>query len=70
MDRRQLIVSVRPDGTVGAETRNIYGDECLDFITVLEDLLDAETQSSSYTEDHARSRTEIHTAVRNDHTSS
>ena len=70
MDQKQLIVTVSPDGTVGAETRNIYGDECLDFITVLEDLLEAETQSSAYTEDYTRNRTDTHAAVRNDTTAS
>ncbi len=55
MEQQQLIVTVGPDGTVAAETRNIFGSDCLDYITVLEDLLEAETVSSSYTEDYARS---------------
>jgi Protein of unknown function (DUF2997) len=54
MDQQQLIVTVRPDGAVSAETRNIFGTDCLDYITVLEDLLEAETVSSSYTEDYSR----------------
>ncbi|MGW6173826.1 DUF2997 domain-containing protein [Arthrobacter sp. NPDC055138] len=54
MDQQQLIVTVGPDGSVAAETRNIFGADCLDYITVLEDLLEAETVSSSYTEDYAR----------------
>lgn len=66
MDRRQLIVSVHPDGTVGAETRNILGEECLDYIAVLEDLLEAGTESSSYTEDFGRNPVETETSARND----
>jgi hypothetical protein len=54
MDQQQLIVTVGPDGAVAAETRNIFGSDCLDYITLLEDLLEAETVSSSYTEDYTR----------------
>ncbi|HXF01985.1 MAG TPA: DUF2997 domain-containing protein [Arthrobacter sp.] len=55
MEQQQLIVTVGPDGAVAAETRHIFGSDCLDYITLLEDLLEAETVSSSYTEDYARS---------------
>ena len=50
MADKQLIVQVRPDGTVHAETIGMYGDECLDYIAVLENLLDAEATASSFTE--------------------
>lgn len=46
---KQLLIQVRPDGTVHAETLGMTGEECLDYIAVLEDLLDAETTASSYT---------------------
>jgi len=52
MARKQLVIKVRPDGTVNAETLNMKGQECLDYIAVLEDLLDAQTVTSSYTEDY------------------
>ncbi len=51
--RKQLIVNLRPDGSVAAETLGMTGDECLAYITALEDLLDATTTQSSYTEEHA-----------------
>ncbi|MBD7996742.1 DUF2997 domain-containing protein [Arthrobacter sp. Sa2CUA1] len=70
MDNKQLIVSVRPDGSVFADTRNIYGDECLDYITLLEDLLDATTESSSYTEDHTRTPVDTAVEARNEHSAS
>jgi Protein of unknown function (DUF2997). len=53
MAQKQLIVSVRKDGTVHAETVGMYGDECLDYFAVLEDLLDAEVASSTYTADYS-----------------
>jgi hypothetical protein len=57
MARKQLIVNVRPDGTVHAETVGMYGEECLDYFAVLEDLLDATVDSSSYTEDYTATAT-------------
>ncbi|KAE8765806.1 DUF2997 domain-containing protein [Georgenia thermotolerans] len=51
---KQLIVQVRPDGTVRAETVGMAGEECLDYITALEDLLDAETTESAFTADYHR----------------
>ncbi|AWB87595.1 DUF2997 domain-containing protein [Mycetocola zhujimingii] len=54
MTDKQLIVQVRPDGTVHAETIGMYGQECLDYISVLENLLDAEATSSSFTEAYSQ----------------
>jgi len=51
MAQKQLVVSIRPDGTVHAETVGMHGEECLDYFAVLEDLLDAEVASSTYTAD-------------------
>ncbi len=50
---KQLIVNLRPDGSVAAETIGMTGDECLSYISALEDLLDATTTSSSYTPEYA-----------------
>jgi hypothetical protein len=52
MAQKQLIVNVRKDGTVHAETVGMYGEECLDYFAVLEDLLDAQVASSTYTADY------------------
>ncbi|GAB3618205.1 hypothetical protein GCM10027416_27620 [Okibacterium endophyticum] len=49
-DKKKLIIQVRPDGSVHAETVGMYGEECLDYIVALEDLLDAEASESSFTE--------------------
>lgn len=49
---KQLVVKLRPDGTVDAETFGMYGAECLDHIEALEALLDAQTTSSSFTADY------------------
>ena len=50
----RIIVTVSADGLVGAETVDILGDRCLDYIAVLEDLIDGRVTGSAYTADHAR----------------
>lgn len=60
---KQIIVRVHDDGTVDAETVGMYGPECLDYFAVLEDILEAETVSSSYTEDYHRTGAETGTGV-------
>lgn len=53
----RIVVTVGPDGLVSAETQGLLGPACLDYIAVLEDLLDATTVESAYTADY--SRTEV-----------
>ena len=51
---KKLVVQLRADGTVAAETFGMTGPECLDYIEQLEALLDAETASSAFTDDYTR----------------
>lgn len=64
--QKQLIVNLRPDGSVAAETIGMTGDECLDYISALEDLLDATTTSSSFTADYASVATDATSNLRNE----
>jgi hypothetical protein len=65
MTNKQLVVSVRPDGTVHAETIGMHGDECLDYIAVLENMLDAEATESSFTEAYTQVAAEQDSTTRN-----
>jgi hypothetical protein len=65
MTDKQLIVQVHADGSVHAETIGMYGNECLDYIAVLENMLEAETTASSFTEAYAQVRAEQETSARN-----
>ncbi len=56
----RVVVTVSAAGTVTARTEGMYGEKCLDYIEVLENLLEARTVESSYTEDHSRTTSEIH----------
>ncbi|MGH3329741.1 MAG: DUF2997 domain-containing protein [Nocardioidaceae bacterium] len=53
MSEQYIEVRIAADGTVTAETHNIMGSSCLDYIAILENLLAAETVTSEYTADFA-----------------
>ncbi|HEY8533594.1 MAG TPA: DUF2997 domain-containing protein [Micromonospora sp.] len=56
---RRIVVTVTPQGTVTAETVGFTDDTCLDYIAVLEELLDAQTVQSAYTAEYASATTEV-----------
>lgn len=64
--RVELHVRVGPDGVVTAETHNVTGSACLDYVAVLEDLLEATTVDSGYTADYTRTTTAEEQDVRDD----
>ncbi|WP_233225570.1 DUF2997 domain-containing protein [Amycolatopsis sp. CA-126428] len=49
-----MTVTIGKDGSISAETHGVTGSKCLDYIPLLEDLLDAETVTSEFTEDYRR----------------
>lgn len=51
-EQKQLVIQLRVDGTVHAETRQIFGEACVPFAALLEDLCDAEAIDSAYTGDY------------------
>ncbi|MFG1953053.1 DUF2997 domain-containing protein [Micromonospora sp. NPDC048830] len=53
-EQPRIVVTVGPDGAVSAETHGLFGERCLDYVAVLEDLLAARTVRSAYTADHGR----------------
>ena len=55
MSAEQIVVRVASDGQVHAETKGIKGPKCLDSIQLLEDLLEAQSISSSFTHEYNES---------------
>ncbi|WP_328459401.1 DUF2997 domain-containing protein [Actinoplanes sp. NBC_00393] len=55
-EQPRIVVTIGADGQVRAETLDIVGDRCLDYIAVLEDLIGGQVQHSAYTEDYTRQR--------------
>ncbi len=54
MTNARIVITVASDGVVGAETQRVTGVKCLDYIALLEELLDARTVDSAYTADYTR----------------
>lgn len=70
---RQIRIQIRPDGTIHAQVQGIKGAGCTEYISVIEQLLNAETIDSEYTneyyereenkieaQDHSRLQTDLH----------
>jgi hypothetical protein len=60
-DRPRIVLTVTSEGVVSAETKGVVGDRCLDYIAVLEDLLQARTVESTYTADYTTTDVEVQT---------
>jgi CRISPR/Cas system CSM-associated protein Csm2 small subunit len=59
MNKKKIQIRITEDGMFYAETLGIKGKECLQYIELLEELLDAESVDSEYTEEYFE--TEIQT---------
>ena len=62
--RRALKVSVAPDGTVTAETIGFTGSACLCQIGVLEELHEATTVRSAFTDEYFAAQTQTRSEAR------
>lgn len=49
---RRIAITVNRDGSIKAETLGIKGKTCLDYVPLLEELLEAETVQSEFTADY------------------
>ena len=50
--KRQIEIKINKDGTIEARTIGVTGKQCEEYILLLEELLEARTLSSEYTEDY------------------
>jgi hypothetical protein len=58
-----LRIRIKPNGEIEAETVGIKGEACLEYIRILEELLEAETVRSSFTDEY-RQTVEVPTEQR------
>lgn len=49
---RSLTVRILPDGSIQAATHGIKGKKCVDYMRLLEEILEAEIVSSAYTSEY------------------
>jgi hypothetical protein len=54
MTHKQIRVEISAEGVIRAETVGIVGQKCLDYVVLLEQMMDAESTESSFTDDYLR----------------
>lgn len=52
MSKKQIRVQIFADGQIKADVIGVKGKACMDYIDLLEQLLDAETVDSEYTAEY------------------
>ncbi|MFK2825998.1 DUF2997 domain-containing protein [Bacillus sp. B190/17] len=52
MNPKKITIKITEDGNIFAKTKGIKGKDCLQYIELLEELLDAESIDSNYTEEY------------------
>ena len=61
---KQIVIRVRPDGSLSAETHGMKGDDCLSYIPVIEVLTDAATVRSHFTSEYHETDVESENNIR------
>jgi len=62
----RIIVRIAPDGAIQAETQGIKGPACMDYIALLEEILDATTVTSAFTSEYTETTNTEQNEVRRD----
>ncbi|MBO1515415.1 DUF2997 domain-containing protein [Metabacillus bambusae] len=60
---KRVRIEIGIDGKIKAETLGIKGKKCLEFIQILEQMLDAETIDSEYTSEYLETNVNISETV-------
>lgn len=50
--KKNIKIEIFSDGTIQAETQGIKGKKCMDYIKILEEILEAKTTDSGYTPEY------------------
>ena len=61
--KKQLQIRIYPDGKIDAETLGIKGETCIDYMSVLEEILQARIVDSSYTEEYYQQEIHANTEI-------
>lgn len=51
---KKIEIRVSIEGKIKAETFGIFGPKCIDYVSILEDLLDATATESKFNDDYQR----------------
>ncbi|MEK4298640.1 DUF2997 domain-containing protein [Oceanobacillus sp. FSL W8-0428] len=58
---KKIRIEITSDGKIRAKTLGMKGEECLDYVELVEQLVDAETIDSEFTEEYAETAIYHHT---------
>lgn len=50
--KKTVKIEIFSDGTIQAETKGIKGKKCMDYMRILEEILEAETVDSNHTPEY------------------
>lgn len=51
-DKQRIRIEINEDGTINVKTLGIKGEACLQYVEIMERLLDAEAVDSAFTEEY------------------
>jgi hypothetical protein len=51
---KRIRIDIDVDGNIKAETFGIYGPKCIDYVSVLEDILEAQAIQSKFNDDYSK----------------
>ena len=54
----KIIIKIKPNGEIAAETKGIKGKKCKDYLEIMSKFLDAKIVDSSYTKEYYEEETE------------
>lgn len=57
-DRKQMLVRLFPDGRIEAETQGVKGQSCLQYMALLEQMMQATVTDSEFTKEFYEVETE------------
>ncbi|MEY8241853.1 MAG: DUF2997 domain-containing protein [Cycloclasticus sp.] len=64
-EKKHLRITISPSGEITAVIEGIKGEKCLDYIPLIQDLVDANINHSEYTQDFFHSTSEEETLIQN-----
>ncbi len=50
--KKELIITIKKDGTVNTITKNIKGSSCLNYMDLIQNLIKADIYDSSFTDEY------------------
>ncbi|MBQ6220334.1 MAG: DUF2997 domain-containing protein [Methanosphaera sp.] len=56
---KKLIIKIKKDGTIEAETKGIKGKKCEDYIKLIEELTDSKVVEKEYTKEYYENDEEL-----------